>query len=156
MSREKKAPRYLRDVEGFQAAAEEVIRRCAPSPFKRSIAKAGAWIPPESVTVVTPALLYGLCVGMDRQKHHLYLEAAAKEERGPDNVVQLHRKRTTGHITEFLQHREATTARWLPAYGLDGIDARGEPAFDRTERLGYEPSVAEFRAGLFGMGEGTP
>jgi hypothetical protein len=141
--------RLLRDVEGFEAACVEVIKRCEPGRFRGALKQAGGWIPPESIRFATPALVYNIAVGVGRNRWLIGLEEKYAEE-PRSNVVHLNpqeRPRTIERVRADIE--AAGGPYWLPAH-LDGI------RYSDGAHYGYEPTIAEFRAGLWGMGEGTP
>lgn len=74
--------RHLRDFDDFDRAAAEVIRHCAPTPFKALMRQVGGWAPPDSLTAVSPALLYNIAIGIGRNKWCLRLEKREREQRG--------------------------------------------------------------------------
>ncbi len=149
--------RQLRDVEGFDAAAAEVMRRCAPEPFKRLIVQVGAWIPSPSLEFVTPALLYNMAIGLKRNGWNLYQDERARKERGAV-VIPIERARDRTSTVPGLREwcADMGTAKWMPPWDLDGMGVDGKPSYAGPgERFGYEPTLAEWRAGLFGMDEGS-
>jgi hypothetical protein len=156
--------RYLRDVDGFELAAAEVIRRCAGRRVKTQIRHAGEWLPPPSLTFVTPALVYNLVIGIERNDWNIEQNERDRKERGtPFRPIDDGGGRYPHGADTFRESlsRPSGTPRWLDSRVLDGLDFWGKPHLTVMfgglgQRHGFEPSLAEFRAGTFGLDDGDP
>lgn len=97
-----KAPkRQLSNLPGWKAAAADVLSgdSCVGKGDLRSV---GAWVPPPSITRVTPALVRALALGVVRQQTQLDAVRLLQEEQEKKVVpifeARLYRNRAAGRF----------------------------------------------------------
>jgi hypothetical protein len=147
--------RCVRDLEGFEAAAAEVIERCGASGygFRALLKSAGACIMPATITSVTPALLYNICIGISRHRNDVRWEREDAQARSA-SVIDLGEVREKDRMRARVYAAcDSHAAWWLPT-SLDG-QTGGEWDKDHP-RYGYEPTGLEFRMGQFVANDVAP